>query len=216
MVEMRNDGPTRAITDFLESEKNREIATMLINEFREHDAVEFADQPVSSTGHLRPWDDMQRGAIVAEIQLAHEYYMNPHNPEGSLEERRAALDRTIKATFTGFVNARTKEYESVRCHYRGIDWNQAGNYSWRTLTCQPEFRFVRESLKHTTNGDWKAGPVWGQNDSQMSWRTGGHGRSETFAELDAVYADIPGRVLAELNSSRAILHDRGIPTRWQD
>lgn len=200
---------------FYDIEGNGEIATILINEYREQAEAAIPDQPVRREGTFRPWDAVQRGAIVAEIQLAHAYYMDPRNAEGTLEQRRALLDKTIEATFKKFVDARKSEYATMRWHYRGIDWNKPEGSSWKTLTCEPELQFVRESLVHTENGDWKAGPVWGSNDTQMSWRTGGHRRSETFAELDAVYANIPKRVLDELNSARAILHDRGIPTTWE-
>jgi hypothetical protein len=211
-----NSDPRGIARNFYENENSREIATALISEYRENSLSLTADQPVSCSGTLRPWDEVQRGAIIAEIQFAHAYYTDPRNPEGTLEQRRAALDRAVQQTFSNFVEARCKEYSSVSCHYRGIDWNKPGGSSWKTLTCQPGFQFVRGSLNHTQNGDWKAGPVWGNDDTQMSWRTGGHSRSETFAELDAVFANIPQRVLEELNSARAILHDRGIPTTWRE
>jgi hypothetical protein len=215
MVEIESEVPRGVIGRFYDTEGNGEIATILINEFREQAEAASPDQPVRREGTFRPWDAVQRGSIVAEIQLAHAYYMDPRNAEGTLEQRRALLNKAVELTFMKFVDARTSEYRTVRWHYRGVDWNQGGNSSWKTLTCDPDFQFVRESLVHTENGDWKAGPIWGSNDTQMSWRTGGHHRNETFAELAAVYANIPGRVLDELNSARAILHDRGIPTEWK-
>lgn len=212
--QVNGDEKGLAAVSFYEAEGNAKLATALVNEYLGQLASAIPDQPVRCEGRLRLWDDVQRGEIVAEIQLAHAYYLDPRNPGGTLEERRNALDVKIRGTFETFIEKRTKEYGSVRCRYRGIDWNQGGNSSWKTLTCQPGFVFDTNSVVRTENGDWKAGPVWGAGNTQMSWRTGGHRRNETFAELDAVYANIPERVLEELNSARAILHDRGIPTYW--
>lgn len=172
----------------------------------------FADNPVSCTGTLPPFTDVRRGQITSEIIIAKDYYLDPRNQEGSLDERRAKLRAVIKKVFTDFITQRTREYESVKCHYRGIDWNKPGGSSWKTLTCQPGFYFIKESLVRTQNGDWKEGPVWGTNYSTLSWKTGGHRRSETFAEVDAKYFQIEQKVIDELNSARKILHDLGIPT----
>lgn len=171
-----------------------------------------ADNPVNCTGSLPPFTDVRRGQIASEIIIAKDYYMDPRNQEGTLDERREKLNAVIKKVFSNFIEQRTKEYKSVRCHYRGIDWNKPGNSSWKTITCQPGFYFIKETLVRTTNGDWKEGPVWGQNYSSLSWKTGGHRRSETFAEVDAEYFQIDQKVIDELNSARKILHDRGIPT----
>lgn len=174
----------------------------------------LADNPVSCNGSLSPFTDVRRGKITSEIIIAKDYYMDPRNQEGTLEERMAKVRIVIKKVFTEFVTKRTAEYKSVKCHYRGIDWNQAGNSSWKTITCQPGFYFIEGSLNRTQNGDWKDGPVWGVNHSTLSWKTGGHRRSETFAEVDAEYFQIDNKVLDELNSARKILHDLGIPTEY--
>ncbi|WP_426483448.1 hypothetical protein [Flavobacterium sp. 2] len=172
----------------------------------------FADNPIRCTGSLSPFTDVRRGEITSEIIIAKDYYLDPRNQEGTLEERRAKVRVVIQRVFKKFIEQRTQEYESVKCHYRGIDWNKPGGSSWKTITCQPGFYFIEESLVRTMNGDWKEGPVWGLNHSSLSWKTGGHRRSETFAEVDAKYFQIPIKVLDELNSARKILHDLGIPT----
>lgn len=171
-----------------------------------------ADQPQYCNGNLSPWTEVKKGEIASEIIIAEKYYMDPNNNEGTYEERRTKLKTIIKKVFENFIKARTKEYESVVCHYRGIDWNQAGNSSWKSMTCREDLRFDRTSIKHTPNGDWKGGPNYSNNDRTVSWKTGGHRRSETFCEIDAKFFNINELVISELNSARQILHDRGIPT----
>ncbi|MFW0736734.1 hypothetical protein [Flavobacterium sp. T12S277] len=170
------------------------------------------DAPVSCTGSLPPFTDVRRGKITSEIIIAKDYYLDPRNQEGTLEERREKVRMVIKKIFSEFVAQRTAEYKSVKCHYRGIDWNKAGGSSWKTITCQPGFYFIAGSLVRTQNGDWKRGPEWGVNYSTLSWKTGGYRKNKTFAEVDAEYFDIDNKVLDELNSARKILHDLGIPT----
>lgn len=172
------------------------------------------DNPVSCTGSLSPFTDVRRGKITSEIIIAKDYYLDPRNQEGTLEERMAKVKIVIKKVFTEFVTQRTAEYRSVKCHYRGIDWNKPGGSSWKTITCQPGFYFIEGSLRKTQNGDWKGGPVWAPDYSTLSWKTGGHRRSETFAEVDAEYYQVDNKVLEELNSARKILHDLGIPTEY--
>ena len=174
--------------------------------------TKLADNPVRCSGSLSPFTDVRRGQITREMIIAKDSYIDPRNQEGNLEERRIKLRAVIKKVFTEFISQRTKEYKSVKCHYRGIDWNKPGGSSWKTITCQPGFYFIKGSLVRTMNGDWKGGPVWGTNYSSLSWKTGGHRRSETFAEVDAEYFQIDQKVLDELNSARKILHDLGIPT----
>jgi hypothetical protein len=172
----------------------------------------FADTPQYCKGNLTPWTEVKKGEIASEIIMAEKYYMDPRNNEGTYEERREKLRAIIKKVFTKFINDRTKEYESVVCHYRGIDWNQAGRSSWKSITCREDLRFDRNTLVRTTNGDWKGGPNYSNGDRTMSWKTGGHRRSETFAELDARYYDIDKLVINELNTARQLLQERGIAT----
>lgn len=167
---------------------------------------------VACTGTLPPFDDVRKGEITGNIILAKDFYLDPRNNFGSLERRRAKLDSVTRRVFLAFIDKRGQEYRAVKCHYRGVDWNQAGNSSWRTMTCPAGFAFVPSTLVRTTNGDWKGGPNWGANYSSISWKTGGYRRSETFAEIDAVYANIDEKIRAELNSARQVLTDRGIPT----
>lgn len=174
--------------------------------------INYADTPQYCNGNLRPWTDVKKGEIASEIIMAEKYYMDPRNSEGTYEVRRGKLRVIIKEIFTKFINERTKEYESVVCHYRGIDWNQAGNSSWKSITCREDLRLDRNTLVHTTNGDWKGGPSYTNEDRTMSWKTGGHRRSETFAEIDARFYNIDKLVINELNSARQILQDRGIST----
>jgi hypothetical protein len=172
----------------------------------------LADNPTSCTGSLPPFSDLRRGQITSEIVIAKDYYIDPRNQEGTFEERRTKLRIVIKKVFSEFIEQRTKEYQSVKCHYKGVDWNKPGNSSWRTITCQPGFYFIESSLVRTMNGDWKGGPVWGTNHSTLSWKTGGHGNSKTFVDVDAEYFQIDNKILDELNIARNILHDLGIPT----
>ncbi|TDD74863.1 hypothetical protein [Flavobacterium caseinilyticum] len=174
--------------------------------------INFSDTPQYCNGNLTPWSEVKKGEIASEIIMAEKYYMDPRNNEGTYEERRAKLKEIIKSVFTKFISERTKEYESVVCHYRGIDWNQAGNSSWKALTCREDLRFDRNTLVHTTNGDWKGGPNYSDNDRVISWKTGGHRRSETFAEIDARFYEIEKLVINELNTARQVLQERGIST----
>lgn len=175
------------------------------------EADSIPDTPLRCSGKLEPWDELQRGKITSEIEMAYHYYMNLGNG-GTLEERRAKLNQKVKETFSKFFTDRKKEYESVRCKYRKEMKANRGHYKWATLKCQPEFQFKKESLKRTQNGNWKEGPIWKNNFTEMTWKTGGHRTSKTFAELDAGYLDINKRVIDELNSARKVLFDRGIPT----
>jgi hypothetical protein len=198
-----------------QEEKEMLLVTKALEEFIpsfQDSLTKVADNPVSCTGSLPPFSDVRRGQITSEIVIAKDYYLDPRNQEGTLEERRTKLRVVIKKIFSEFISQRTKEYKSVKCHYRGVDWNKPGGSSWKTITCQPGFYFIEGTLVRTMNGDWKGGPVWGINHSSLSWKTGGHRRSETFAEVDAEYFQIEHRILDELNSARKILHDLGIPT----
>jgi hypothetical protein len=85
------------------------------------------------------------------------------------------------------------------------------------MTCQPGFYLMKETLVHTTNGDWKGGPDWSPNNdnpTSITWETGGHHKNATFAEIKARYAEsyIQNKVVEELNIARKELNDLGIPT----
>lgn len=98
------------------------------------------------------------------------------------------------------------------CKYHGIDWNQPGRSSWRTITCDPGFAFVPETIDHTLNGDCKDGPKYNTGYTSLSWKTGGHRRSETYVNIDAKYVNVKNKVNDELNQAREVLNDAGIPT----
>ena len=168
--------------------------------------------PTSCTGTLKAFDSVRQGSITSEVIIAKDYYLDPRNNIGDLTRRRAKLDSVTRKVFLSFINTRKKEYEAIKCHYKGVDWNQAGNSSWRTLTCQPGFAFVESSLVRTQNGDWKRGPFWGPNFSTIRWKTGWYRRSETHVDIDAVYFEIDKKVIDELNIARKSLFDLGIPT----
>lgn len=173
--------------------------------------AEFAS-PVSCNGTLSTFNPLIKGKITSEIIIAKEYYFDPANQEGSLEERRTKLNEVIKTVFNKFFSDRTQEYEKITCKYHGIDWNQAGNSSWRTITCDLGFAFVPHTIERTMNGDWKDGPKYNADYTSLSWKTGGHRRSETYVNIDAKYANVKAKVNDELNQAREVLHDAGIPT----
>jgi hypothetical protein len=168
--------------------------------------------PVSCNGTLTAFNPLIKGKITSEIIIAKEYYFNPANQEGSLDERRTKLNEVIKKVFGKFFSERTQEYENITCKYHGIDWNQAGSSSWRTITCDPGFAFVPGTIDHTQNGDWKEGPNYNADYTSLSWKTGGHRRSETYVNIDAKYANVKAKVNNELNQAREVLHEAGIPT----
>jgi len=84
------------------------------------------------------------------------------------------------------------------------------------MTCESGFYFLKESLERTLNGDWKGGPVWKPESAptSISWKTGGHRHSETFAKVQAKHLESHVRsiVLNELDQIRRELHQLGIPT----
>jgi len=194
-----------------------EAAAELIDVTSEKNAL-GADRPRSCSGSIQPLD-LVEGQLVSKVKTARDYFMYSTDPAAgsTYEGRLKNLKAAIATTFIAYVKDRSAEYVQVQCEYYGVDWNQAGNYSWKTMTCEPGFYFLVSTLKRTQNGDWKAGPVWGPNEAQptsLSWRTGGHSRSETFAQVHAMYqpSHIRNVVINELEGVRRKLHDLGIPT----
>lgn len=172
------------------------------------------DQPVSCTNAVTAFNEVRKGQITSQIRNAHQYYMYSSDPAAgnTYPERMANLNNVIKQIFQEFMKVRRSEYRATICKYHGIDWNRAGNSSWRTLTCQPGFYLLQETLERTTNGDWKGGPIWTENS--IRWKTGGHRSSRTFVNIDAKYKEdyIAKVVVDELNIARKELNDLGIPT----
>ena len=172
------------------------------------------NQPKSCTNPLEPFSEALKNKITSQVKIAKEYFMtSPDIAAGkTFEERTTNLNNAITRTFKAFIEKRTMEYQQVVCHYEGVDWNKAGNSSWRTITCQPGFYFIENTLVHTTNGDCKDGPKWTSNT--LKWKTGGHQRSETYAKVDAKYSEafISSKVIEELNIARKELNEIGIPT----
>lgn len=189
-----------------------EISNKQELDFEESIASPDLTGPISCTGSLSQFDPLIKGKITSEIILAKNYYFDPANNEGSLDERREKLNKVIKKVFYKFILDRTNEYNTIVCKYEGKDWNQAGNSSWRTIACDPGFAFQPGTIEHTQNGDWKEGPNYNADYSTLSWKTGGHRRSETFVKIDAKYSNIAKRVNDELDLARVVLHDAGIPT----
>lgn len=177
------------------------------------------DQPRSCTDKVAPFDEIMKAKVTSQVRTAHHYYLNSNDPGvgNTYEQRMANLQKEITRTFQAFMSARRKEYQKTVCNYYKTDWNQAGNSSRRTLTVQPGFYLLVNTLKRTTNGDWKGGPRWAPNESKpvsITWKTGGHRRSETFVDIQAMYDDvyIKSTVIKELNLARKELNDLGIPT----
>jgi len=171
------------------------------------------DVPISCTTTLPAFTEVRRGEITSEIEVSAQYYLDPRNNEGSLQERREKLRLAVQDVFIKFIDKREAEYKSVRCRYQGVDWNHHDTTT-KTLICQPGFMFLPNTLikNATSPGDWKGGPDYGPNNTTMSWKTGGHHRSETRPEIDAVYFQVYEKVIDELNQARKILSDKGIPT----
>jgi hypothetical protein len=168
--------------------------------------------PISCTGTLSPFTDITRGEITSKIISAKNYYFGTNCDEGSFEARTSKVNAVIRSVFTDFITKRTQEYKSIVCHYRGTDHNRPDIRTWKTISCQPGFVFLRATLRRTMNGDWKEGPIWSKHNTALTWKTGGYRSSSTFAEVDAMYSNIDQRVIDELNTARKILHDSGIPT----
>jgi hypothetical protein len=172
------------------------------------------DAPRSCRNVVSPFNEIMKGKITSQVRNAHTYFMTSTDPAagGSYPERTANLALYVSRTFQEFMHIRRNEYRAMICNYYKTDWNKPGGFSRRTLTCQPGFYLLQETLKRTTNGDWKGGPYWTLNT--ISWDTGGHGRSETFVDIDAKYHEsaIQQIVYSELNVARQELNSIGIPT----
>ena len=162
--------------------------------------------------NLPVFDSVRRGAITSQIVIAKEYYLDPRNQEGTLQQRIEKLNVVIRDVFTEFIKERTSEYSAVRIRQRGVDWNKPGNSSWRTMIAIDGYHFIKETIIHTTNGDWKGGPEWGPNARWVKWKTGGHSSSNTFCEVQGRLFQFEEKIIEELNQARSILHNLGIPT----
>ncbi|WP_126971539.1 hypothetical protein [Gynurincola endophyticus] len=177
------------------------------------------DRPVSCENAVTPFNDLMKGRIISQVRTAHQYFMNSPDAGAGKDytERTNNLQKEITRTFEAFILARKSEYKKTICRYYKTDWNKAGESSNRTLTVQPGFYLLTDSLKRTKNGDWKGGPNWKPNKNfptSITWSTGGHRRNETFVDIKAVYKDdfIEKMILSELNAVRKELHELGIPT----
>lgn len=177
------------------------------------------DQPTRCENSVTSFDAIMKGKITSQVRTAHQYYMYSSDPNAgnTYEERTSNLQKEITKTFQAFMNNRREEYRKTSCYYYKVDWNKPGNSSNRTLTVQPGFYLLTGTLKRTMNGDWKGGPAWSPNETKptaITWRTGGHGKSNTFVDIQAKYDEdyIVNTVIGELNSARKELNDLGIPT----
>ncbi|MDH6251044.1 hypothetical protein M2347_000771 [Chryseobacterium sp. H1D6B] len=184
-----------------------------INLFQAQNKPTKCDNPVSR------FDDIMKGKITSQVRTAHQYFMNSPDPNAgnTYGQRTANLQTEIARTFQAFMSIRKEEYKKTVCSYYDVDWNQQGRSSNRTLTVQPGFYLLTNTLKRTMNGDWKGGPVWTPNETSptsITWRTGGHRRSDTFVDIQAMYADeyTKNTIINELNIARKELNDLGIPT----
>ncbi|TCN58742.1 hypothetical protein D0809_10355 [Flavobacterium circumlabens] len=181
--------------------------------------VKAQDQPTRCENAVTPFDVNMKGKITSQVRSAHQYYMYSKDPAAgdTYAERTLNLQKEIVKTFQAFMKARREEYRKTVCYYYKVDWNKPGNSSNRTLTVQPGFYLLTGTLKRTLNGDWKGGPVWSPNEinpTSITWRTGGHKKSNTFVDIQAVYDQnyVDNTIINELNQARKELNDLGIPT----
>lgn len=116
-------------------------------------------------------------------------------------------------TFEAFRDARRGDYAAVRQLYHGVDWNQRGS-STSTIRCPKGFQLIHPPIERTTDGDWKDGPNYNPDKTEMSWTTGGHGRSETFVKIAAKYTPdgIANGITSELSAVQKTLNGMQIPT----
>lgn len=177
------------------------------------------DLPTGCENKTSPFDDIMKGKVTSQVRTAHQYYMYSKDPKAgeTYAERTENLQKEIARTFQAFMKIRKEEYKKTICSYYKTDWNQPGRSSNRTLTVQPGFYILPHTLKRTTNGDWKGGPNWAPNEvspTSITWRTGGHRRSDTFVDIKAMYNEdhIKKTIIDELNSAQKELNDIGIPT----
>lgn len=189
------------------------ILAITINSFRAQ------DQPTGCSNQTSKFDDIMKGKITSQVRTAHQYFMYSPDPNAgnTYEQRTENLQKEIARTFQAFMKVRKEEYQKTTCSYFKRDWNKAGNSSNRTLTVQPGFYLMTNTVEHTTNGDWKGGPYWKPNSTtptSITWRTGGHRKNKTFVKIDAIYLEeyIKNTIIKELNSARKELNDLGIPT----
>jgi|GEM_PF-2112124 len=174
------------------------------------------DVPERCTGTVAPFDSTTREQLVSAALTASNYFMNspdvglPHTYEG----RRDTLNKVLRSQLQKHVDLRTAAFRAVQCHYHGIDWNQPGGRSSKTMTAQAGFYFLQETADYTRNGDMKRGPTFTRNT--VSWTTGGHHRSSTYVDVDARYEPsfISNTVQAEIAIVRHALAERGVPTEW--
>ena len=172
------------------------------------------DAPVSCENPLPEFNDAVKGKITSQIKTAYQYFMYSTDiaAGNTYEQRMSNFNDAALMTLNEFVRLRKREYRATICSYHKEDWNKPGNSSRRTLTCQPGFYLLQETLVRTTNGDWKGGPWWKENS--ITWKTGGHRASKTKVDIKAKYAErsIQNGITAELNFVRKELNDLGIPT----
>lgn len=181
--------------------------------------VRGQDKPTKCENQVTPFDESMKGRITSQVRTAHQYYMYSPDPNAgnTYEQRTLNLQKEIAKTFQAFMKTRREEYRKTICYYYQVDWNQRGRSSNRTLAVQPGFYLLIGTLKRTMNGDWKGGPVWRPNEvkpTSITWRTGGHGRSDTFVDIQAKYDEdyVDKTIITELNLARKELNDLGIPT----
>jgi hypothetical protein len=165
-------------------------------------------------GQLPIWSNEIKNIIVAEVTKYYIYFTTSQDEDAgdTIEERTENFRKMTISYFAGILSQRAGEYASVKWRYRGIDWNSPGNSSWNTIYTENEMQFDRSSISHTTNGDWKDGPVYNSDDTSLSWKTGGHRRSETFVEIDAIYTYPKRFALRDLDTARDVLLSRQINT----
>ncbi len=141
--------------------------------------------PRSCNTELVPFQGNRMEKVISQVVTAFDYYMKSTDPAAgrTYEERTANFQAEAKRTYAKFGRVRIKDYEVVVCEYYGEDWNKPGDASNAHIQAAPGFYLLQETLEHTTNGDWKGGPTHNGDFTTMTWRTGGHGSSKTFAKI---------------------------------
>lgn len=172
------------------------------------------DSPIRVTDPVSTFTEIVQGKVTCQIETAYRYFMEGTTPDAgtSYDVRLTNFNKKVKEIFNDFIKVRAVEYCKTTHCYRGVDSNETGRCSWKTLSCQEGLYFVRETIVHTETSDWNGGPVWTLNT--IKWKTGSNNKSETFCEVDAKYHPeyIKSCILTELNCIRIDLIATGIPT----
>lgn len=175
------------------------------------------DLPSSCENPVPVFSDAIKGKITSQVKTAYNYFMNSLDPSvgNTYTQRTANFNAEVANTFQAFMTARRNEYRNSICTYYKTTKANPGNNKGNDITVQNGFYLMIETLERTTNGDWKGGPSYNSSvyPSSMSWVTGGHKTSNTFAKIKAKYKEdfIQNMILNEMDLVRKELNNSGIP-----